>query len=483
MLTKFSNYETFLVLNEAITGGLDQSALNKIRRCFTQIITNYGFFAELLFNLNILELGANEGCKTMCTDGKSIGYWPPFVHKLTEAEVVFVIIHEIMHNANFHFSRQGNRDQPLWNRAADYAINIQIDDMKNDMKTSNILSPPKDICLDEKYRGMGAEQIYDILEKQTPPKKPGQPGQGQPGQGSQGGQGQPGQGKGKGKGKGQGSGEDSNEQGEGEGGGTPEGDLRKPGSLDGKGTKVYEGNKELDDVKTEEELEKKWQDIRNNAAVKNAGSGSSSLDRWLRKVNKPKINWRAELRKFVAQVYDELDYAFFNKRFIGAGDYLPGPKQVDISSYQNVVIAIDTSGSIGDDTLAKFASEMMKLFKQYSILSCYVIWCDADIPKKGGVQKFDVADKSFKLDKLKPVGGGGTSFHPPFKWIQDNLIKKGGKVPAFMIYFTDAYGDAPTIGQYGIRSYANRVLWVVTENDNASNLKFGKKIYIDKLPG
>ena len=118
MLTRFNNYETLLTVNEILEAeNVDKTALNKVRRCFTQIITNYGFFAELLFNLNIMEAAPGSGVDTMATDGKSVAYSPAFVNKLSEAEVVFVIIHEIMHNANFHFVRQGGRDHSLWNQA------------------------------------------------------------------------------------------------------------------------------------------------------------------------------------------------------------------------------------------------------------------------------------------------------------------------------------------------------------------------------
>ena len=462
MLTKFTYYQKFLGLNEiASSDKVDTVAYNKIRRCFTQIITNYGFFAELLFNLNIIEAGPNEGIDTMATDAKSIAYSPDFVKKLTEPEVIFVLIHEIMHNANFHFARMSGRDPRLWNCAADYAINLQIDDMIKDLKTSNIKTP-NEILLDQKYRNMNAEMIYDLLVKESQQKD----GSGKSGQ--------------------QGSGSNKTGQGGQSGvpqtaGGTPQGDIRKPGSLDGKGTIVVEGNKEFGDAQTTEELEKKWQDGLSQAAVKHAGTGSSSLDRFLRKVNKPKINWRAELKKFVATVYDQLDYAYSNRRYIWQDIHVPGAKEVDTSSFEHVVIAIDTSGSITEDTLQKFGAEMLKLFKQYKIHDVTVIWCDSQIPKNG-VQQFKVADASFKLDKLRPVGGGGTSFKPPFEWVKNNLLKKG-KVPAFMIYFTDAYGEAPNIGEYGIRGYANRVLWVITENDQANHIKFGKKIYIDKLPG
>jgi len=61
------------------------------------------------------------------------------------------------------------------------------------------------------------------------------------------------------------------------------------------------------------------------------------------------------------------------------------------------------------------------------------------------------------------------------------MLRKG-RVPAFFIYFTDAYGSAPTPSEYGLRSYNQRVMWVITDNDDASSIKFGKKLYIDKMP-
>ncbi len=459
MLIKFENFNKLLFLTEMKANTeIDQEALNKVRKSFSQIINNCGFFADLLFNLKILEADPKSGVDTMATDGKSIAYSADFVKKLTEPEVIFVLVHEVMHNANFHFDRQGNRDPEIWNYAADYAINIQIDDMREDMKAT-WLKAPQGVLLDAKYRGMNAEMIYDELTKNSKKGKPNQ-GNGTPGPG------QPGGGKPSGP-------------------GSLQGDIREPGTLSG--GEIYkaepgeeeQGNSEINKSNSVDDLKKIWQDVRNSAASKNAGTGSSSLDRWLRKVGKAKVNWRAELKKFVATVYDELEYKYFNKRFMSQDLYLPGPQLADSSTYQNVVVAIDTSGSITEDTLSKFAAELLKLFKTYSVLDCYVIWCDSEI---SSVQKFEKADKTFKVDKLKPTGGGGTSFIPPFKWVQNNLLKRG-KIPAFFIYFTDAYGEAPGIGQFGIKSYSNRVLWVITENDSATNLKFGKKLFIDSMPG
>lgn len=470
MLTRFKEYDKIFKLNEIIEPEhVNKAAFNRIRRSFSEIITKYKFFAEILFNLKVMEAYPGSGIDTMATDGKSIVYSGDFVAKQEQSETVFVLLHEIMHNVNFHFARRISRDPHIWNCAADYAINIQLDDMAKEIG-GGYIKAPQGILLDPQYRGMAAEQIYDILVKDPSKLPPPKGGQGQKGKGT------PDQDQGQGQGQGQGKG-----KGQAPAGGVPEGDIRAPGSLDGKGEVILEGNPKLQDTKDEGgALEEAWKDIRIDAASKSRGTGSASLDRWLRKATKPKVNWRAELKRFVAQVFDELDYAYFNKRFLSKDMYLPGVKTGDVSTFENVVIAIDTSGSIDDNTLAKFGNEMMSLFKIYSIHKCYVIWCDSQIPKDG-VQLFDIADKNFKLDKLKPKGGGGTSFRPPFKWIEDNLLKKN-KQPAFVIYFTDAYGDAPSPNEYRIRQYGKRVLWVITDNDEVSHLKFGTKLLIDRKP-
>lgn len=591
ILTKFDTFETFLTLNEIINSdnARDINALNTFRKCFTLITTNYKFFAELLFNLKIIEAHANSGVDTMATDGKAIIYNPKFVNSLTEPEVLFVILHEIMHNANLHFTRMGGRAPKLWNIAADYAINIQLDDMINDMK-STIVKTPTSALKDEKYRHMSAEQIYDEIYDNLSDDQKEKMEKGEQGDGGDGGDGQ-GDGKfrcphcsgeitdikgnmvgkpnngvitikcphcteeieidttkssggggsgggsdldmpvfcplcdeeiddienhihgsvlvdGKVKatcphcggdfemeiGGGSGSG-DGGEQGdqdpkEGEGGGGAgtqaeadekkdpigSGDIAEPGSLEDKGETIYEGNVDLDKM-TKNEVTEKWKRIRVDAAANSRGTGSASFDRWIRKTTKPKVDWKTELKKFVSQIFSKMDYANFNKRFLGRGLRIPGPKPVDTSIYDNVVIAIDTSGSINDVTLGKFGAELETLFKRHQIKKCHIIWCDSEIKS---VQTFDLKKEKFDLTRLVPKGGGGTSFVPPFVWVQQNVLKKG-KEPAFFIYFTDAYGDAPLPGQYGIKRYLKRILWIVTDNEDASNLTYGKKIYLDKM--
>ena len=253
MIKKFNVFNLYSINEDLDDPRLNKLAKGKVRAALTSVMAFYNFFADLFFQLNIAEASPGSGIDTMATDGQSILYNPNFVNNVLKntEEVAFVLIHEVMHNANLHFVRQGDRNHDLWNQAADYAINLQISDMSketpdNSTSKPDILKVPSNILLDEKYRDLSAEQIYDILEKEqkSKPNKPGQgqgqPGQGQPGQG-QPGQGQPGQGQ-PGQGQGQPGKGDSSIPGT--------GDLCAPGSLsDKKGPTLFEGSEDLSTIK------------------------------------------------------------------------------------------------------------------------------------------------------------------------------------------------------------------------------------------
>jgi len=498
MMIKKFNIFNLLSTNEDLNDpNLNKLAKGRVRAALASTMSYYNFFADLFFQLTIAEASPNSGIDTMATDGKSILYSPKFVNEVLRntEEVAFVLIHEVMHNANLHFLRQGDRDHSLWNQATDYAINIQIADMSKEKPEGaasvvNILSVPQNILLDEKYRGMSAEQIYVILEteEKNNPKKPKKGGDGGGPGGDGGGPG------GDGGGPGGGPGGDEGGPG-GDGGGSIPGknDLREPGSLtDKKGPTLFEGNDELAKVEDVTDLAREWGKILNDAKSKNQGTGSATLNRWFNKIGKPKVNWKATLIKFMNKCFaSNPKYGYFNKRFIGQDDpmYLPGLKFPKDSGFRKIVLCVDTSGSIGDDTLGKFAAEIYGIFGSKKIEEAIIIWCDADIK---GIEKIDLKTKSgdsmnegkFKeilAKHFKAIGGGGTSFIPPFQWIENNMIKKG-TVPSFVIYFTDSHGVPPNKFKYQIPKYYDKILWVITEAQEAPDIQWppDNKLFIDK---
>src|SRR6201995_1974444 len=126
----------------------------RIQKARTTLLLDHPFFGTLLFRL-----GAKPSrmVATMATDGISLFYNPAFVETLNAAELAGVLAHEVMHPALQHHTRRGDRDHARWNMACDYAINPMLLDAG--------LTLPKDVLIDNRFRGMSAERIYNLIEE------------------------------------------------------------------------------------------------------------------------------------------------------------------------------------------------------------------------------------------------------------------------------------------------------------------------------
>lgn len=144
----------------------------KVNKALIWININRGFFARLLANLNIY--GSTKlNPPTMATNGLNIVYHPDFVLSQSDAAIRFVLCHEILHCVGDHMSRRGNRNSLIWNFAADYAINPIL----NAESSGTVFNWPLNDdgtrmgLYEEKYEGMTAEVIYDLLTENMPETK------------------------------------------------------------------------------------------------------------------------------------------------------------------------------------------------------------------------------------------------------------------------------------------------------------------------
>lgn len=158
---------------------ISKKAANKITASKIRLVSKAAFFGQLAAKLKFEE-SRSLPFKTMATDGFKILYDPEFVLGHTDEEIRWVICHEIMHCALFHFMRKQANPQ-VWNAAADYAINLILDttdtkkypDNNKDYREA-IGKMPKGGLLDRKYENMSAEQIYQYLIEnnvQLPPEE------------------------------------------------------------------------------------------------------------------------------------------------------------------------------------------------------------------------------------------------------------------------------------------------------------------------
>jgi len=176
-----------------------KAAHDKIVDCKIRLIaTSNEFFGKFSLTLEFIE-DLNLQYKTMATDGMKIYYDPNFVLKQSDEEIRWVICHEIMHCALFHFIRR-QANPTAWNAATDYALNQLIDpesfsipsgdpqspEVRKAKQFLNGLGKMPPGCLNTRpatkdnpygkpeYKGWSAEKIYDhIIENnvQLPPEE------------------------------------------------------------------------------------------------------------------------------------------------------------------------------------------------------------------------------------------------------------------------------------------------------------------------
>ena len=180
-----------------------------------------------------------------------------------------------------------------------------------------------------------------------------------------------------------------------------------------------------------------------------SGRMGAKIPRTIEELLEPKVNWREVLKEFVTNAVrgsDEFTWRKFNKRHIANDIYLPSMENDTIGE---LVVAIDTSGSIGGPELTEFASELASICSVCNPNKVRVLWWDTQVHS---CQTFD-GEYNNIASLLKPEGGGGTHVSCVSKYINDNKIKSEA-----VIVFTDGYVENEI--DWNISS---PTLWLVTQ--------------------
>jgi predicted metal-dependent peptidase len=382
------------------------------------LLLDQPFFGSLLLNL---KCKADPTRKTMATDGISLLWSPKFVERLTQDEIKTILAHEVMHCAMMHHLRRGNRDNKQWNVATDHAINLFLDGCNTAAqgKSTPPFPFPAGALKDPLYAGMSAEAIYAMLPQPTPSGGGGGPGQGQ-------GQGQP--------------------------------DLNAPPDNDPGGMGEVMDAPGANDPAAADEQEGKWKVAIAQAEVmaKSRGNMPGAAQRLVQETLHPAQDWVTILRRFIRDnCKDDYSWVKPNPRYISSGFMLPSLHSQKLG---RVVVAIDTSGSIDNDALAKFMTELEAVCHECRPSEITVYACDEEIQSVTTYEPTDVLPKHFD-------GGGGTSFRPVFEAVNK------GDAPVALLYFTDLDGPFPDAEP------GYPVLWAVT--GSTEQVPFGDVIKID----
>jgi predicted metal-dependent peptidase len=383
----------------------ETSASLRIQKARTALVLDHPFFGSLLFRLKDRPSSA---VKTMATDGVSLLWNPEFVETLNAVTLAGTLAHEVMHPALHHHLRRTCRDPKRWNIACDYAINPLLIDAG--------LKLPEGVLVENRFRGMSAEQIYNLLESEADLEEDN-------------------------------NGDDqtsSTESGTNVAPGNDESDDPGAPETEGGIGQVLDAPEPGDDSPSVEEQAREW-DVAVNQAMTvahQAGKVPVGLDRTVEGAAEAAVDWRELLRRLWSETI-AADYSWMrpNRRHLWTGLYLPGVVREGVGE---VAIAVDCSGSISARQLRLFEAEARSILEGQRPERVYVLYFDAAVHK---VETYEAGERI----ALNPVGGGGTAFEPCFEWLDERGIR-----PQTMVFLTDLYGSFPSSAP----SYP--VLWAST---------------------
>lgn len=180
-----------------------------------------------------------------------------------------------------------------------------------------------------------------------------------------------------------------------------------------------------------EHLHRQWQRHLAAAAqrAREAGKLAGALARLVDEGLAPRVSWRAALAQYLAQTARE-DYAWSRPSRREGDALLPSLR----SAAGDLVVAIDTSGSIGEADIAQFVGELDAL-KATLRVRATLLACDSALAEGAPW----VAEPWQPLEVPATLaGGGGTDFRPVSDW-----VAREGPRPDALVYFTDAQGTFP----------------------------------------
>jgi predicted metal-dependent peptidase len=403
----------------------------KLAAARTRLILEKPFLGALVMHLP-MKAADPKWCKTTATDARNFYFNPDYIGRLTLEQTQFVLAHEAMHCALSHFNRRNHRQKHRWDVACDYAVNMILDDER--------MHGPDNALMNAAYRGLTAEEIYPVLHEDPPEETQdmhlfdNEPSEG-------GGEGEQQEKDDAEQGKGQGEKSDSSE---GESGSKPEQQEQQAGEGSQDSEPQQASESQTPPPPTDpDKLDEQWKSRLAAAAqgARQAGKLSQSMMRLVDNLLAPQLPWRALLARYMMNAARD-DYSF-QRTSRREGDALM-PRLY--SQSVNVIVVLDTSGSVTRDELHEFLSEIDALKTQ--VRAAVTLHACDDKLDASGPWRYAMWE-SMALP-VEISGGGGTDFQPVFEWVAKEQLN-----PDLLVYFTDAEGQFPE------REPAYPVAWLV----------------------
>ena len=390
-----------LALNQTLT------AEQRLQKAVMAIMA-HDKYVGLSSVLMIGDRTVDDTVPTACTNGRDEMYGRAFVDGLNDAELRFLILHECYHKMYQHLTTWKHlydKHAQVANAACDYVINVQLVDGDNG---EGFIKMPKVGLFDEQYRSMDTAQVFHKIYDSLP-------------------EGDDGRGVGN--------------------------------SLDDHGWEEAEQLSEEEKGDLEREVEEA---IRQGVLV--AGKLGSGGARDLEALLKPQIDWRDVLREFISTTCAGNDFSTWsrpNRKFISTGVYMPSGISQSVGE---LVVAVDTSASIGQRELTTFLSEIKSVCDNVRPDRIRLLYWDTEVCAD---ETYDHAETDTLVQSTKPAGGGGTDVRCVSEYMTEHKIN-----PQAVIVFTDGY-----VFDWG--TWTCPILWAIYDFERAKP-DCGKVVHIAK---
>jgi len=357
-------------------------AQQKMTEMKTAMLLHVPFFASLMLDQMKVVCGKfpdkfPPGNETAATDGKTIWIDEDFIAKLTLPEAVFLMCHEIGHAMWQHMSRakayeaSGFDGKPFNHKKWNYATDYVINDM---LKAAGIGDMPEGGLHDPQFDH--ATHMGDDVYRKIPDP--------------------------------------------------PENDGN------GSGAGLDQHIPAADNGSSQAEWKRAIQSAADRAKAQ--GNMPDNLARIVQELVDPKVPWQEMLRTIIMRSASREAHTWarpHRRRLVTQGVVLPSYTGFGAGE---IVIGVDTSGSISDRELKVFMTEMQSILDVARPERIWVVPCDAQVHEVSELAPED----DLRVNQPPLGGGGGTAFEPVFEWVEEQGIE-----PSALVYLTDMYGSFP----------------------------------------
>lgn len=391
---------------------------NTVRRMTEEralLIKNNPFFGHLSMGLQL----ACAPCKTACTDGSRLIFDPAFAEKLSDQELQFVILHEVLHCVFRHCIRGKGLHSVLYNIACDIVVNSTILAMWG--QESMMIAGEKAMHLapdGKEGREYNAEEIYQMLIHQNHTNGISQML-------------------------------------------TDRNNANKSSQMqtdnEGFEKNSFDRHDIWQGICDKAQLQDNW-NRKIQSAFRQCGD-STGMPQQVRTIvqdiaHRSGLNWKQLLHDFLQS--DTYDYNFLppDRRYAFSDFYLPAYNMdEEHQTADDIWICIDTSGSVTGEELTCTMAEILDAMRQAG-LKGRISFFDSNITEP---EPFEFEND---LKNLTAQGGGGTSFHIIFRYLKEKLYPD---LPRAILIFTDGYARFPE--QKAALDVP--VLWLICKGGNA----------------